>query len=149
MGRRYSISGTRAVASPTQTLLGLVSTTAIRPLIYDIMWGSAATPADNALEWILQRFTAAGTATAVTPQAVDPGDPAATATAGKNHSAEPTYTAAAILLDVPLNQRATQRWVCAPRGELVLPATGANGAGWQPIHSSFTGNVTTTIHYEE
>lgn len=149
MSRRYSISGARAVASPTQTLLGLTSTTTIRPKIYDILMGSSATPADNALEWLLQRYTAAGTSTAVTPTALDPGDPAASATAGKNHSAEPTYTAGAILLDTAINQRSTQRWVAAPGGEIVLPATGANGAGLQPIHASFTGNVIGTLHYEE
>jgi hypothetical protein len=147
--RPYAISGTRAVASPTQTLLGLISTAAIRPMIFEILFGSAATPADNALEWLLQRFTAAGTSTAVTPQALDPGDPSATATAGKNHTVEPTYTAGAVLLDIPLNQRSTQRWVASPRGELILPATAANGLGLQPVHASFTGNVTGTIQYRE
>lgn len=147
--RPYAISGTRAVASPTQTLLSLISTAAIRPMIFEILFGSAATPADNALEWLLQRFTAAGTSTAVTPQAIDPGDPAATATAGKNHTVEPTYTAGAVLLDIPLNQRSTQRWVASPRGELILPPTAANGLGLQPVHASFTGNVTSTIHYRE
>lgn len=147
--RHYSISGSRAVASPTATLLGLTSTTTIRPRIYDILMGSSATPADNALEWLLQRYTAAGTATSVTPHGLDPGDPAASATAGKNHTVEPTYTAGAILLDVAINQRSTQRWVAAPTGEFVLPATGANGAGLQPVHASFTGNVIGTIHYWE
>lgn len=149
MGRRYSIAGTRAVASPTKTLLGLTSTVAIRPRIADVILGSTATPADNALEFILQRFTAAGTSTAITPQAIDPADPAATATAGQNHTVEPTYTAGAVLLDIAQNQRSTQRWVAAPGYELVLPATASNGAGLQPVHASFTGNVTATILYEE
>ncbi len=149
MAKRYSIAGTRAVASATKSLLGLTATSGVRPRIADILWGSAATPADNALEWILQRFTAAGTSTAVTPEPVDPADPAATAIAGQNHTVEPTYTSGKILLDVPMNQRSTQRWVASPGYEFVCPATAANGLGWQPIHASFTGNVTSTILFEE
>lgn len=147
--RPYAISGTNAVANATKSLLGLISTAAIRPMIFEIIFGSTATPADNALEWQFQRFTVAGTSTAVTPQVLDPGDPAATATAGKIYTVEPTYTAGAIILDIPLNQRSTQRWVSSPRGELILPAVAANGLGVQPIHASFTGNVTATIQYRE
>ena len=149
MGRRYSIAGAQAVASPTDTVLGLTSTTTIRPRIYDLLVGSTATPADNALEWILQRYTAAGTATSVTPAKLDPGDPAASATAGQDHTVEPTYTSNEIVLDFPMNQRSTQRWVAAPGGEIVLPATGANGVGVQPVHGSFTGSVTACLHFEE
>lgn len=149
MGRRYSIDGAQAVASPTDTVLGITTTTAIRPALYDIIFGSNATPADNALQWLLQRSTAAGTSTAVTPQALDSGDPAATATAGENHTAEPTYTSNAILLNISANQRSTQRWVASPGGEIILPATANNGAGMQPVHASFTGEVQVTIHYEE
>lgn len=150
MGRRYSINGTRSVASPTQTLLTLVSAATIRPKIYDLIMGSNATPADNALEWLLQRFTVAGTAgSSVTPAPLDPADPAALASAGQAHSAEPTYTSAKVLLDVAMNQRSTQRWVAAPGGELISPATAANGIGVQPIHASFTGSVIATIHFEE
>ena len=149
MGRRYSIDGAQAVASATDTCLGLTSTTAIRPAVYDIIFGSNATPADNALNWLVQRYTAAGTATAVTPQPLDSGDPAATAAAGENHTAEPTYTANAILLNISANQRSTQRWVASPGGELILPASAANGVGVQPVHASFTGEVQCTLHYEE
>lgn len=128
MGRRYSISGTDTnTAGVTQ--IGITATAAIRPMIYDLVISSVATPADNAGEYFLQRDTAAGTSTAVTPQALDPGDPAAVTIAGVNHSVEPTYTASAILLRVAINQRATFRWVAAPNGELKTPATAANGIG--------------------
>jgi len=149
MGRRYSIDGAQAVASPTDSCLGVTSASTIRPAVYDIIFGSNATPADNALNWLLQRYTAAGTATAVTPQALDSGDPAATATAGEDHTAEPTYTANAILLNISANQRSTQRWVASPGGELICPATAANGLGVQPVHASFTGEVQATMHFEE
>lgn len=149
MSRRYSIDGAQAVASAADSVLGLTSATTIRPAIYDVIFGSTATPADNALQWLLQRYTAAGTATAVTPQKLDPGDPAALAAAGENHTAEPTYTANEILLNIAANQRSTQRWVAAPGGELKAPASANNGIGVQPVHSSFTGSVEVTIHYAE
>lgn len=149
MGRRYSIDGAQAVASPTDSVLGLTSTTAIRPAVYDVIFGSNATPADNALNWLMERYTAAGTSTAVTPQALDPDDPAATASAGENHTAEPTYTADSVLLNISANQRSTQRWVASPGGEIILPAATNNGAGLEPVHASFTGEVQATIHYEE
>ena len=149
MSRRYSSDGAQAVAPGTESVLGLTSATTIRPAIYDLIFGSSATPNDNALNWLLQRFTAAGTSTPVTPQALDPNDPAALAAAGENHTAEPTYTANKILLNISANQRSTQRWVAAPGGELKCPATAANGIGVQPVHSSFTGSVECTIHHEE
>lgn len=147
--RNASINGTRAVASPTKTLLALTSNANVRPSIYDIIVGSTATPADNALEFVLQRYTAAGTGTSVTPTPADEDDPATQCTALVNLSAEPTYTSGAVLLDIPLNQRATQRWIAAPGRELKMAATAAHGCGLQPIHASFTGNVTATIHFED
>lgn len=149
MGRRYSIDGRQACASPADTVLGLTSATTIRPAIYDFILGSDATPADNALNWLVQRYTAAGTATAVTPTALDPGDPASTSTSGEDHTAEPTYTANAILMQLSANQRSTQRWVASPGGEMRCPATAANGIGFEPTHGSFTGEVQVTAHFEE
>jgi hypothetical protein len=146
--RVYAIDGAQTVTSPTDSVLGLTSTAAIRPKIILAILGSLATPADNALQFLFQRYTAAGTATSVTPTALDPGDPAATAAAGENHSAEPTYTADAVLLNVPLNQRATYT-AYLDQTPLVLPATAANGVGIQPVHASFTGDVTATLHYGE
>jgi hypothetical protein len=149
MARRYAISGTDTNTAST-TLIGLTSAATVRPKIYDFVVGSAATPADNAFEFQLKRYTAAGTSTSVTPQALDPGDPAALAAGGVNHSGEPTYTANAILFDTAVNQRATFRWVASPGGEIILPATAANGVG---LFSTAVGGsaytVLMTVHYEE
>ncbi len=149
LGRRYFVYGTAAVASPTKSLVGITSTTAIRPAVYDMYLGSSATPADNALLWKMQRSTAAGTATAFTPIAIDPGDPAATATSGYAHSAEPTYTASSFLFWLALNQRATHRAILDPNGPLVAPASANNGLGLFVVHASFTGNVDATLYYFE
>jgi hypothetical protein len=145
--RRYSIDGEDTNNAST-TILELRSTTAIRPAIYDMNSGSDSTPADASIEWNLQRTTTVGTSTGVTPQALDSGDPAATATAGKAHSAEPTYTANAILHNVAQNQRATYRWVAAPESEIQLPAA-ANGVGAieETVSAAFNHNI--MIHYAE
>ena len=126
------------------------STRARRLKVYDITIGSEATPADAAILWTFQRCTAAGTSTGVTPQNLDPADATTEYDAGENHSIEPTYTASAILLNIPLNQRATYRWVAAPGGELVMPATAANGFGIQTdTISTGTPVITATVHAEE
>jgi hypothetical protein len=99
--------------------------------------GSQATPADQAALYAITRFTAAGTSAASppTPNPVDPADIAAIATVGWTHSAEPTY-AAADLLQLPLNQRASFRYVCNPGYEYVAPATAANGIGLRLVSAT-------------
>ena len=140
-------------ASTTATLgsVGAVSTTqARRGKIYDIIFGSEATPADAAILWTFRRYTAAGTSTAVTPQALDPADAAFLGQAGENHTIEPTYTAGAIMLNIPLNQRATFRWVASPGGEIVYPATTANGIGIETdTISTGTPVITSQLHVAE
>ena len=147
---RYSSDGQDTNTAAT-TLLAVGQGTATRRLkIYDLVLGSDATPADNAAEYVLQRYTASGTSTAVTPQLLDPGDPAVTAIAGEAHSGEPTYTANAILLQWAQNQRATFRWVAAPGGEIIVPATNSNGLGIQVISIGGSAvNTNACIHHEE
>lgn len=148
-GQRYAATGNQNVASPADTTLGITGTAAQRLWCYFFTISSQATPADNAILWTLQRYTAAGTSTAVTPAALDSADPAAVGIAGENHTVEPTYTAATELWENAVNQRATLQYFAAPGGEFVVPATAANGIGWQPLHSSFTGLVETTCHWVE
>lgn len=145
--RRYSTNGARTNTA-AKTIIELRSTTAIRPAIYDLLSGSSATPADAAVEVYLQRTTTAGTSTSFTPVPLDSGDPAASATSGFNHSAEPTYTASAVLLDFAQNQRATFRWVAAPESEIQLPAA-ANGVGALVNAVSATFSQSMTLHYAE
>lgn len=120
-----------------------------RAKVYDILIGSEATPADNAFLWQVQRCTAAGTSTAVTPQSLDPSDTlASTIVAGENHTVDATRTANAFLLTLGLNQRASFRWVAAPGGELLIPATASNGIAIMTTTSSAVA-VSTTVHFEE
>ena len=147
--RSYSFDGQRSVASPTKTAAGLTGGTTYRPYIFNGGVGSSATPADNAIEWLVQRFTAAGTSTSVTPTADDPADPAASSACGINHTVEPTYTAGVILWHRALNQRATIGFQIDPDSPWVIPATANNGLGLQPINSSFTGTVDFHIEFAE
>src|SRR3990167_10296576 len=147
---RYSIDGQDTNTAAT-TILGVdAGATANRFKFYDLVGGSNAPPADNAAEYVLQRYTVDGTSTAVTPLALDPADAAALAEAGEAHSVEPTYTANAIALQWAQNQRATFRWVAAPGGEIIVPATADSGVGVQVITVSGSAvNTNVMIHFEE
>lgn len=116
--------------------------------VSDFMVGQEGTVGDAPTLYTVQRCTTTGTRSAVTPQPLDPADAACVATAGENHSVEPTYTANAILLNVALNQRATFRWVAAPGGELVIPATANNGIGIKTPVSALV-LTTATVHFQE
>lgn len=148
-GRRYSVDGEQNVASPADTCLGITATTAVEPGVYMISIGCEDTPADASLVWYLQRYTASGTATSVTPQNLGPGTTAATTTAGENHTVEPTYTSNAILWRLALNQRATHTIVLDPDGAIYAPATANNGLGLYPSHASSTVLVSATMHFQE
>lgn len=149
MARRYAITGqATTAASATLPLLTVISAVTVRPKIYDVIVGSAATPADNAAKFQFQRCTSAGTAgSALTPQALDPGDPASLTTSGLAvFSVGPTLTAAAILLQWSQNQRATFRWVAAPNGEMILPATAASGVAlMSPSGAAIAYDITVEI----
>ena len=142
MARRYGVIGAAAVGT-NKTVLGLTSAATIRPKIYDVVVGCGATPADGASSFQLQRYTVAGTAgAAANIVALDPADPSSLATAGTGvYTAEPTYTASTEMAAFSVNQRNTFRWVAAPGGEIVLPATAANGVG---LRSDATSGITAT-----
>jgi len=149
MARRYGVIGQGNVGTDI-TVLGLTSATTIRPKIYDVIVGCTATPADGASQFQLARYTAAGTSTAANINAIDPGDPATLGSAGQNHSSEPTYTSNQQLAAFSVNQRNTFRWVAAPGGEIVLPATANNGVGLKTATSNgTTANHEATFFFEE
>lgn len=147
---KYAIDGQDTNTAST-TILGVdAGATARRVAVYDLILGSDGTPADNAAEYNLQRYTVDGTSTAVTPQALDGADPAALAEAGEAHSVEPTYTANAIMLNWAQNQRATFRWVAAPGGEIIVAATSDEGVGIQVITVAGAAiNTVASIHFIE
>ena len=155
-GRNYSVNGNCVNgASATLPIANLVGAATIRPGIFDISIGSDATPADNAAKYAIQRGTTAGTwagagGAAITPQALDPADPAALATANQGlASVGPTLTASAFLLQFSTNQRATYRWVAAPGSELKIPATASNSLNLMSLVSTASVNTVFSFLYAE
>ena len=128
MRDRYFVMGSATVGTD-KTGATVISATTVRPAIYEITIGCAATPADQTTDFRVKRFTADGTGTAWTPTALDPISPTARATSKVNYSAEPTYTASAEIWQQSIYQRAPYRWVAMDGRELVAPATAASGLG--------------------
>ena len=152
MAARYTASGSNTLtATPGDTALSVVGITATlrRSWIEEMIFADEGTPADNVLVWKCGRVTAEGTATAVTPTKKDPADAASDMNVGENHTVEPTYTANEEVLEVPLNTRATFRWVAAPGGEIVTPATNDAGLGWVAFHASATTDYRATAGWRE
>ena len=137
---KFSGHGTNTLASTADTAFSLVGITATlrRAEVYEISMGDEGTPADNVLNHIIQRVTAEGTATAVTPSKLDQADGVSGMNAGENHTVEPTYTAAEELFETPLNNRGTYRRVSAPGSELITPAVNDEGIGHKAAHASAT-----------
>ena len=150
MGRRYTASGSAAVGTD-KTIITVVSATTIRPEVQEIVVGCSATPADQAGKFLVQRFTAAGTAgSSPTPEPHDPNDPAALAAAGAGvFTVEPTYTSGKILLTLGLHQRASFRWAASPGRGLKAPATAANGLGLKSSANTGTASHDGCLMWEE
>lgn len=120
-----------------------------RGKLYDLLIGTNGTPADNVMQFDIQRNTTTVTGTAVTPNPLDPADAAATTVVNANNSAQPTITSNSDLFYIGLNQRASYRWVCAPGSELVWPATTSNGLTVLALSPAYTGTATATILFLE
>jgi hypothetical protein len=147
---RYAVTcQDAAVTTGYLTVGNAVRGASTRFKLYDFVVGQGGTPADNAMFWLLQRSTTAGTLTSVTPALMELGTNASTTTAGQDATIEPTYTAATELLEIPLNQRASYRWVAAPGGEIVVPDTASAGVGFQVKSAAYTGTADVSFHFEE
>ena len=155
---RYSASGTQALQatdddSTDATALTIAAQSTVhRNSIYEIWFGNIGAPADLVSVYTVSRITAATTTaagTTVTPGPIDMADRASQSKCLENCTTEPTYTANQELLEVPLNHRATFRWVAAPGGELITPATNNFGVGFKAIHASATTDFRMGAMWEE
>lgn len=151
MAKKFGISDAiiTAVTTTAKTMAIVTGTTAIRPAVYDFICGAAGTPADNVMQYALQRFTAAGTTTAKVPNPLDSSDAAAVSVCGVDASIEPTKTAATINVRIDANQRASFRWVAAPDSEFRAPATAANGIAATALSPAYTGTAGCTVLFWE
>lgn len=151
---RYAATGLQSAiaVSPGKTALGLVSAASIRPMIYFLDVSVDGTPSDVMIRMQGRRYTAAGTATAVTPVQLDPSGSAtgARGTANANHTIEPTYTAASSLFDVDRHFRAPYQFQAVDQlAGLTAPAIAANGIGIIGFHASATPGLNATMHWVE
>jgi hypothetical protein len=149
---KYAIDGQDTNTAATTILQFQADpTTARRIKLGYATVGSDATPADNAAEYNLQRFTVVGaTTTAVTPRPLDMADAAALTKAHEAANIEPTYTTDLIMLNFMANQRATFQWYAAPGYEIVVPATTNSGLGLLVVTVAGSAiNTGCTFHVEE
>lgn len=135
----------------TGALIGLTGANAAprRIKVYDILIGTNGTPADNFMEFDISRITTASTTTSATPQPLDGADATSVTTTTVNSSTFGTITANSNVFYVGINQRASYRWVAAPGGELVAPATSSAGFQLRTRSGGYTGTATGTLHFEE
>jgi len=149
---KYFAAGTMAdIAGGLKTAITLDGVATRRAKIYEIIMSHVSAPADVTLKHTLQRYSAPGTNTAVTPSKLDKASPAALCVCGKTNTVEPTYTAGAVVMEVGINQRATFRWVAAPGAEIILPATANDGVGEGSVDvaGAATPNVESLFYWEE
>lgn len=153
MGSRYRSSGAQTLTTSITTALLLASnaSTAQRNWLIEYVLSNIGTPADLVTLHTLQRITAVGTQTAVTPTKVDLADRVAQADVGENNTAgnEPTYTSNEEIDEIPLNNRGTYRWVAAPGSQIVCPATTGDGLGFGATHASAVTDWRVQIEHEE
>lgn len=133
----------QAITATYKTLLAATAVTSgRRAKLYDVMFGTLGTPADQTYEFDISKQTAVGTSTGVTPVALDSADSSAASTVGSaNFTAEGTITAASSVFYIGVNQRASYRWVAAPGSEIVIPVT--NLAGFALRARSVSGGTAT------
>jgi hypothetical protein len=143
---RYAVPGNKGTASVRSIVNARAdSTTAQRGRVYDYMVGSITTPADNVFDHELIRSSTAGTAAAVTPSPLDPAEAASVFDASDTYTVDPTF--GVLLMRMSLNMRAAYRWVAAPGGELVWPATTNNGITGV-VQSATTTDFSATLHVD-
>lgn len=128
MANRYAVTHQASIGTPPTVFVNVTGSATVRIALYDLTIGSAATPADAAIEWNVDRSTSVGTGgTALTEVSLDPFSPTASGAAiGTSFTGDPTL-AATPFLNIPVNQRATFRWVAAPGSELWSTASANNG----------------------
>lgn len=153
-----ALGGTQvAVSTSYKTLVNVYASSATqarRAKIYDVLVGTNGTPADNYIEWDISRFSATAilTATAVTPNPLDVADAAFLGVSTANATTENTYVnngTGASVFYVGVNQRASYRWVAAPGGELVYPATNLAGLGGRTRSGGYTSTATMQWYVNE
>lgn len=133
-----------------------------RGKLYDLIIGTAGTPADNYYEFDVVSITLGTTPAGITGSLVssisstftlDPADFACVSAIQINSTAEVGITALTEKWYLGINQRASYRWVCAPGSEILYPAnssaTGTNGLAFRGRSAASTVSMTGTVMVSE
>lgn len=149
--RAYAATAT-AASGTTKAIILLGGVTTTRPGLYDIILGTdaAAAPADVGLDIEVVRTTADGTpGSAGTEDPLDEDGPVALCDVQNGaFSVEPTK--GNVILNTPMNSRATFRWVAAPGSELQIQAVATDGIAIQTAATNGgTPNLAATILWKE
>lgn len=140
-------------------LSGVAATTNLRRgRIVEIAVGPVSNPVtqDCNIVYAVQKCTAAGTSTAVTPawvltQEAGSDAPVAGSVWGAQHSVEPTYTSGQRVWTKWLNQHSGFIWYSPDEMGLPWPAVNARGLGCvaRGATSDYTGTVGWEVKFEE
>lgn len=155
MGDKYAVGLQQTAVSAVTGATGtdavgeLLGTTTVRGRIYDILFGHGGAPADTVIRWEVMRATTSATGAAAVGNALDIDAPTAEILAEEEVTVGPTVTANSAVLDFDLNQRATFRWVAAPGGEILIPASATGAVFFNASSASYTGIARVTAHWEE
>ena len=138
-----------AVTTSYKTPLAITGGTGVRPKVYQFGFSCPAS-ADKALDYLLQRTTAAGTGTSVTPNPLDPADPAAEVTAKEDHSGEPTYGSEPKIIRLAQHQKSSLYWQAYDDdARIVIPASSGAGLGLQIKSTDATPQVNAHMAWGE
>jgi len=156
MGQSYSVkcgAGGAAISTAYKTIVSPIASVNSRVRLYEFLFGTIGTPADQVLQFSLDNETGlvAGTNnTTVTPTHTDPGTgtpPSPLTTAGGAWTVEPTV--GSNFLEAGCNMRQMVRWVAKDGKELIVPAVAMAGVGLRILSPTYTGDVRATIWYTE
>jgi hypothetical protein len=131
----------------TQVALTAATATLTSAALVAFDIGTDTAPADNVLTWDVSRVTTTGTGSAATPSPTDGSKRAAGTVSTVNQTAEPSLGVS--LWAMPLNQRASFRWVAVPGGELIIPATNNAGVAIRAKSPAYVSTVVATAEFTE
>ncbi len=156
MGDKYAVGLQQTAVSANAGADGsdacgeLLGVATVRARIYDITFGQGGAPGDLTIRWqVMRAGTASATGTAAVENPLDPDAPAADILTEEEITASGTVQANSEVIDTDLNQRATYRWIAAPGGEIILPATATESYFFNPSNATYTGIARVTVHWEE
>ena len=134
----------------TQVSITALTATLCRGRAVALAYGPDSVPntTDCNIVYCIQRQTAAGTATAATPNPIVPADVASRSGAFVNYTDEGTYTLP--IFARALNQRASQQWAAQDNDAMLSwPATNIAGLALLALSPTFNTAVFMGLDYED